>query len=95
MVIEMSNQEKDQELDLIILTDEDGKETEFEPVAFLEVEGKEYAVLLPLDGTDEAVVFSIVEDAEGNDTLEPIESDEEFEAVAKAYEALLEEDDEE
>jgi len=86
-----------EELDTIILTDEEGKEHEFLHLDTLEVEGSTYFILMPLVGdeeneeADEAVIFKLGHDAEGNEMLLDIEEDEEWEKVADAWEALDEE----
>ncbi len=78
---------------IVTLLDENGKETEFEVIATLEVNEAEYAILLPVDADDEeAFIFKIVEE-DGKHTLECVEDDEEFNAVAAAYEDLLEEEE--
>ncbi|MEW9121317.1 MAG: DUF1292 domain-containing protein [Thermotaleaceae bacterium] len=78
---------------IVTLLDEEGKETDFEVIATLEVNESEYAILLPLnaDGED-AFIFKMIEE-NGSYTLECVESDEEFNAVAEAYEELLQEED--
>lgn len=74
---------------IITLLDENGAETEFEIIATLELNEDEYAVLLPMDGTDEAVIFKIIDENDGESVLEYVSDDEEFEAVAAAYEELV------
>lgn len=77
----------------IALIDEEGNEKEFEIIATLEVKDNEYAILLPLDeDTDEGVVFKIVEE-DGEEVLEYVEDDDEFNMVAEAYEAIIEEEE--
>lgn len=82
----------------IILTDEEGKEVEFDVITKMDIEDKEYVVVVPtLEDKDEAVVLRIDKDSDGNDIFVTIEDDEEFEIVAEAYETLFgdEEEDEE
>ncbi|MFZ5965989.1 MAG: DUF1292 domain-containing protein [Bacillota bacterium] len=80
---------------IVTLKDEEGNATDFEVLATLEVNETEYAVLLPVDDdAEEAFIFRIVEN-NGEHSLEIVEDDEEFDAVAEAYEAWLEEDYEE
>jgi uncharacterized protein YrzB (UPF0473 family) len=87
--------------DIVILTDEDGNEHEFEVVDYFEVDSKEYAILLPLESEDEeeeeeALIFRVEEDEDGNQVLVEIEDDDEWEKVASAWEAMEgEEEDEE
>lgn len=79
----------------IKLTGEDGKEVEFIIEATLKVDEDEYAILIPADGDgDDAFVFKIVT-KDGEEVLVEVEDDEEFEAVAKAYDELMDESDEE
>lgn len=74
---------------IISLVDENGEEQEFEIIATLELNEDEYAVLLPMDGSDEAVIFKVVEEIDGESVLEYVNDDEEFEMVANAYEELV------
>ncbi|OEH84598.1 hypothetical protein BHU72_08865 [Desulfuribacillus stibiiarsenatis] len=105
----MSNCEHDYEHDheceesTVVLTDEDGNEHEFELLTILEVDNTNYAVLLPLeipegeDGEDfeeEAIILRINQDEEGNDVLQEIEDDAEWDKVAAEYDKLAEEDEE-
>ncbi len=78
---------------IINLIDEDGIESEFEIILTLEAEGKEYAILMPLDDPDaeEALVFRIDQDEEG-DILAPVENDEEYQIVVDVYSTLMEEE---
>ena len=55
---------------IIVLTDEDGVDVEFEFCASIEYEGDEYVVLLPTDDDDgEVVILQVmeVEDGAGDD----------------------------
>lgn len=89
-----------EEMDMIVLYDEDGNETEFEVVATLEVDETEYAILLPRDDSrdpeaeiaDEAYVLRIEQDENGEDILVGIEDEEELNAVIDAYEELVKEE---
>lgn len=79
-----------EENNIIVLTDENGNEVEFEVVADFEFDGEEYAVLLELGAdSDDALLFKVVEEADGQSTLEYVVDDEEFERVAAEYEALM------
>lgn len=84
--------------EIITLTDEEGHDHEFVVVDVIEVASQEYAILLPIDSTDEeeaeAVILRLEKDADGDDLLVDIESEEEWERVAQAYEQLLDEEDE-
>lgn len=82
---------------VIVLKDEEGVETEFEIITDLEVDGNVYYILYPMgeEESDDAVAMKVVVDDEGNEILEVIEDDAEFEKVAAAYEEWLETAEEE
>lgn len=88
------------EMDIILLYDEDGNETEFEVVATLELDENEYAILLPRDDerdpdaeeVEEAYILRIEQDENGEDVLVGIEDEEELNAVIDAYEELIKEE---
>lgn len=89
-----------EEMDIILLYDEDGNETEFEVVATLELDENEYAILLPRDDArdpdaeevEEAYILRIEQDENGEDVLVGIEDEEELNAVIDAYEELIKEE---
>ncbi|MGI6403424.1 MAG: DUF1292 domain-containing protein [Oscillospiraceae bacterium] len=86
--------EKDMDLgpDLLTLVDEDGKEHEFELVDTAEFEGVNYAALVPvfesgqelLDDSGELILLKVVEE-DGEEFLEPIEDDDEFDRVGAFF----------
>jgi uncharacterized protein YrzB (UPF0473 family) len=81
---------------IVVLTDENGEENQFEIITALEVDGDEYYVLYPVDSNDDdgdAVVLKLDTNENGEDVLTTIEDDAEFEKVAAAYEKWLEEDE--
>lgn len=77
------------EENIVVLVDEEGNELEHEVVFTFSLEEKEYAVLLPLDGSEEAVVYRMQENENDEFLFEFIEDDDEFDRVAQAYEDLL------
>lgn len=77
------------EENIVVLVDEEGNELEHEVVFTFSLEEKEYAVLLPLDGSEEAVVYRMQETENDEFLFEFIEDDDEFDRVAQAYEDLL------
>jgi uncharacterized protein YrzB (UPF0473 family) len=82
--------DQDFEEEVIVLEDEDGKEHNFILGEVLTVEGKDYAVLLPIDeDLEEGVIFRI--DGEEGDqmVLSDIEGDEEWQKVVDAYNEQL------
>ena len=77
-------------MDIYTLTDEEGNEAQFELLGELELDGNKYIGLIPLengdDEGDEYVIFKCTTDENGEDLLETIEDDDEFERVADAFE---------
>ena len=62
-VLTMDDMEKMENDNIIVLTDEDGTDVEFEFCASIEYEGNEYVVLLPTDvGVDDEDVLQKVFD---------------------------------
>ncbi|NFS07301.1 DUF1292 domain-containing protein [Clostridium botulinum] len=83
----------DNNVNTITLTDEEGKETEFEVITKLDIEDKEYVVVVPKDEeVDEAIALRIDNNDNGEEVLVPVEEDEEFNMVAEAYELLFSEE---
>ena len=83
--------------DYVTLVDENGVEREFEIVDSLVTENNEYFALIPtetaenIDSDDgELVILKVVEE-NGEEFLEPIEDDEEFEAISEVFMDRLEE----
>ena len=64
------NEEYRDDENIIVLTDEDGTDVEFEFCASIEYEGKEYVVLLPVDEDDGEVVILEVNESEDEDSDE-------------------------
>lgn len=89
--------------DLITLLDEDGVEHDFIVLDILFVEGKEYAVLLPVEYEEaaeeteeenmdeEAVIFRIDEE-DGEQVLVAVEDEKEWERVTAEWENRMDED---
>ena len=84
--------ENDEEM-TVTLTLDDGTELECVVLTIFEAGEKEYIALLPLDGREaedgEVYLYRYVEDINGNPNLENIDSDEEYEIVADAFDELL------
>lgn len=79
----------------VTLTMDDDSTVECEILTIFDVDDRNYIALLPLDETDEpneegeVFIYRYFEDEEGNPSLENIESDEEYEAVADRFDELL------
>ena len=96
---------------VVVMTDEDGNEYYYEEEMIIPVGDEKYALLIGIhndeDGHDhcgcgcgcedeeeDVIIAQIVKGADGEDEyVEP--TDEEFEAVQKAYDALVEESEQE
>ena len=80
-------EKEEQAEDIVTLVDEEGKNHDFQVVDIIEVEGKEYALLLPADSEDpeqdEVLVLRFEEDR-----FEMIEDEAEFQKVVKVLEEL-------
>ena len=88
----------DDESDMqVTLSLDDGSEVECAILTICELEEQNYIALLPLDedGNEneegEVFIYRYFEDEEGNPSLENIEDDEEYEAVADRFDELLDE----
>lgn len=88
----------DDESDMqVTLSLDDGSEVECAILTIFELEEHNYIALLPLDedGNEneegEVFIYRYFEDEEGNPSLENIEDDEEYEAVADRFDELLDE----
>ena len=88
-------QDMEQEEVTVTLTLDDGSQLECVVVTIFDAGEREYIALLPMDSeeTDEGEVYlyRYTEDADGNPNLENIESDEEYDIVAEAFDELLDE----
>ena len=77
----------------VTLTLDDGTDLECVVLTIFEAADREYIALLPLDGNEaedgEVYLYRYTEDADGNPDIQNIESDEEYEIVADAFDELL------
>ncbi len=80
---------------IITLLDDDDNPIDFEIIEVLEIQGKRYAFLLPLNDEedaseeDEAVIFRIDPGEDGEEIFAYIEDDAEWEMVVDTYNDLL------
>ncbi len=88
-----SHNHEDCSHDQVTLTMDDGTEVLCDVLAIFPCAGKEYIALFPVDGDDETDVFiyQFIEHGEEDIELINIENDEEFEAVAEAFDELMDE----
>ena len=89
----MTDKNFNEEEMFVTLTLDDDTEVECVVVTIFEVEKKEYIALLPTEGEEaeegEVFLYAYKEDEEGNPELSSIENDEEYEAVADAFDEWL------
>lgn len=90
----LDNLNEDDEI-FVTLTLEDDSEVECEVIAIYEADGTDYIALLPTEGPEheegEVFLYRYYEDEDGEPGLENIESDEEYEIAADAFDELLDE----
>ena len=83
--------------DLITLVDDDGQEHEFEIIDSVEQpDGSEYVALVPVFGdgeeaedSGELIILKVVEEEGGEEILEAIEDDEEFDRIGAVFKERL------
>ena len=83
--------------DIVTLVDENGNENEFEIVDSLVTENNEYFALIPVETAEnvdsddgELVILKVVEE-NGEEFLEPIEDDDEYNEISEIFIDRLEE----
>ncbi len=90
MAENMTNDFEEMEEETCYLIDEDGNESPFEIIGRMEVDGKLYLAFMPLDSDDcEYVILRKDKDENGADVYATIDDDDEFEAIAEAFEDEL------
>lgn len=81
----------------VTLTLDDNSEVECQILTIFDLDEQNYIVLMPEEGEDddtdesEVYIYRYFEDDDGNPSLENIENDNEYEAVAEHFEELLDE----
>ena len=79
-----------EEMNILVLTDEDGTEIEMEYLTNIEYQGETYAILMPLEEDDGEVVILLVEDSDENADEETYASVEDMETLTAVYELFKE-----
>ncbi|MBQ2966945.1 MAG: DUF1292 domain-containing protein [Clostridia bacterium] len=78
---------------VVVLTDDEGKEVEFEHIDTIEMDDNCYVLLLPVEEPDDGVVILKFDtDDEGEEILVGVDDDEEAMAVLKKYDESLDEE---
>lgn len=89
-------QENDYDFDIITVTDDDGKEHQFEEIDRIETEDAKYVALLPvlesaeeiLEDDGDVIVLKVIE--EGGETyLQQIEDEEEFADISDIFQERI------
>ena len=83
-----------EEINILTLTDEDGQDMEFEYLASIEYEGKEYIVLLPMAEDapeDEIVVMEVEPVDEENENFLAVTDEAVLQAVFSIFLEMLDE----
>lgn len=96
----MNNAQKNYDVnddDIVTLTTADGEEVDFVEIAGIAHQGNFYAILQPLEllegmDDDEALVFKVTRDANGEDHFEIELNDEIIDAVFREYNRLLDQE---
>lgn len=86
--------------EVIVLIDDEGNEVEFEFLTTIDMDEKEYVVLLPIEEnntgedmeTEEVVILKIEQDKEGEDTFASIEDEDELNKVFEEFKKVMEEE---
>lgn len=75
----------------LILEDEDGKKVQFEVITKLDIEDREYVIVMPEEcrESEEAIVLKIIEDENGGEIFATVEDEDEFNQVSEVYETLF------
>ena len=84
----MENEEllQEEEASTLTLTDENGVDTEFEYLDYIEYDGKEYLVLLPLDDEENSIVILEIEPVdEENENYLAVDDTELLDAVYSIF----------
>lgn len=92
MADNVNTNEQDDEM-YVTLTLDDDTEVECVVVTIFEAGGRDYIALLPTEGDEadegEVYLYRYAEDGDGNPELTNVESDEEYEIVADAFDEWL------
>ena len=79
-----------EEKEVMSFRDEDGNKVDFEAIAKIYLGEQGYLLLSPVDEENEDMfAFSVDTDENGNEELNMVEDDKEFEEIKKEYKRLL------
>lgn len=81
---------------IYVMFEGEDEEVACDVLGVFDVEGQDYIALIPQDSEDDVLLYGFEESEEGEVNLTEIETDEEYEKVAQAFEEeLFDEEDEE
>lgn len=78
-----------EERQIMSFKDEDGNKVDFEAIARIYLEDKEYLLLSQLNDENGDILIFRVDNIEGKEELNLVEDDKEFLAVKKEYKKLI------
>ena len=95
-------EEMNNEREFFTLTDEDGKEVEFELIGVTELNNNTYYAMIPADAAEKAqdaddgfceyVILRVEQDEDGEYTLVTVDDDDEFDDVADRFDDMFSEE---
>lgn len=81
---------QNEEVQIMTFLDEEGNKVQFEAIARIYLEDKEYLLLAPVDEKDSEDIYVFrIDEVDGKQELKLVEDDKEFIAVKKEYNKLL------
>ena len=90
IIKENGAEEEMEEVDVVTLTDENGEEMDFVVLGETEMDGAIYYAMIPIEeGSDEYVILKVVTDENGEDMLESVDDDDEFDKVADIFDDMF------
>ena len=91
---DLTHNEKELEDGLVVLIDEDNNEHTFQVLERIELNGQEYAILVPWDEDDDdsAIPLKIVIE-DGEELLYDIDDDDEWEAIVEFWNNYVDEEE--
>ena len=87
--IQQKEVQKLEDKEIMSFKDEDGNKVDFEAIARIFLDNKEYLLLSPLDEDTEDIFMFRIDIVNGNEELNLVEDDKEFISVKKEYNKLL------
>lgn len=81
---------QNEEVQIMTFLDESGNKVQFEAIARIYLEDKEYLLLTPVEDKDSEDIYVFrIDEVDGKQELNLVEDDKEFTAVKKEYNKLL------